>query len=92
MASSHIELAGSETRLAAQFRSFVDRLQDVVEDSERLKGVADQAAAGQDWAGLRAAFGFHSDADAEAACNFLGSVATALNADAFIGQMLSRLG
>lgn len=92
MASSHIELAGSETRLAAQFRSFVDRLQDVVEDSERLKDVADQAAAGSDWSGLRAAIGFHSDADAEAAYALLGSVSLALTTDAFISQMLSRLG
>lgn len=92
MASAHIELAGNETRLAAQFRSFVDRLQTLVDDAAALKAVADQAAAGSDWAGLRAAFGFTSDADAEAAYNLLGSVNTALSGDAFIAQMLARLG
>lgn len=92
MASAHIELAGNETRLAAQFRGFVDQLQDVVEDVERLKAVADQAAAGPDWPGMRAAFGFGSDADAEAAYNLLGSVKTTLATDSFIAQLLSRMG
>lgn len=92
MASTHIELIGNETRLAAQFRSWVDRLQDVQEDAERLKAIADQAAAGSDWAGMRAAFGFGSDADAEAAYNLLGSVKNTLSTDAFIAQMLSRIG
>jgi hypothetical protein len=92
MASTHIELQGNETRLAAHFRSFVDDLQRVQNNSERLKAIADQAAADSDWAGLRAAFGFSSDADATAAYNLLGSVNTTLATDSFIGQLLSRLG
>ena len=92
MASTHIEIVGNETRLAAQLRSWIDRLQDVQEDAARLKAIADQAAAGSDWAGMRAAFGFGSDADAEAAYNLLGSVKTTLATDAFIAQLLSRLG
>lgn len=92
MASAHIELVGNETRLAGQFRSFVDRLQQVVEDATKLKSIADQAAAGPDWPGMRAAFGFSSDGDAEAAYNLLGSVKTTLSTDAFIAQMLSRIG
>lgn len=92
MASAHIELTGNETRLAGQFRSLVDRLQDVVQDAAQHKAVMDQAASGADWAGLRAAYGFGSDADAEAAYNLLGSVNTTLSTDAFIAQLLSRLG
>lgn len=92
MASAHIELTGTETRLAGQFRSFVDRLQALVEDASKHKAVMDQAALGADWPGLRAAYGFASDADAEAAYNLLGSVNTTLAGDAFIAQLLSRLG
>ena len=92
MASAHIELTGNETRLAGQFRSFVDRLQAVVEDAAKHKAVMDQAAAGPDWPGLRAAYGFATDADAEAAYNLLGSVNTTLAGDAFVAQLLSRLG
>ena len=92
MASTYISLVGNETRLAGQFRSFADRLQDVREDAARLKAIADQAAAGGDWEGLRLAFGFQTAADAEAAYNLLGSVNTALGADAFITQLLSRIG
>lgn len=92
MASSHIELVGNETRLAGQFRSLVDQLQAVQNLARELKATADQAAAGQDWAGLRAAFGFDSDVNAEAAYNLLGSVTTTLTTDTFIAQLLSRLG
>lgn len=92
MASAHIPLAGTETRLAGQFRSFVDRLQDVVQDAAQHKAVMDQAASGADWAGLRAAYGFASDANAEAAYNLLGSVNATLADDAFIAQLLSRMG
>lgn len=92
MASAHIELTGNETRLAGQFRGFVDRLQDVKEDAARHKAIMDQAALGADWAGLRAAYGFASDADAEASYNLLGSVNAALASDAFLAQLLSRLG
>lgn len=92
MASAHIELTGNETRLASQFRGFVDRLRDDIEQAAKLKAIADQAAAGSDWTGLRAAFGFSSDADAEAAYNLLGSVTTTLSTDGFIAQLTSRLG
>lgn len=92
MASTHIELTGTETRLAGQFRSFVDRLQTLVEDAAKHKAVMDQAALGADWPGLRAAYGFASDADAEAAYNLLGSVNATLAGDAFIAQLLSRMG
>lgn len=92
MASAHIELTGTETRLAGQYRNWIDRLQAVVEDAAKHKAVMDQAAAGSDWPGLRAAYGFSSDADAEAAYNLLGSVNTTLSTDAFVAQLLSRLG
>lgn len=92
MPSAHIHLTGTETRLAGEMRQFVSQLQRVVNDAARLKAIADQAASGADWPGLRAAFGFSSDDDAEAAYNLIGSVNTTLSTDAFIAQLLSRLG
>lgn len=92
MASTWIKLVGDEAPKAREARNFIDQLQAVQNASRKLKAVADQAAMGGDWAGLRAAFGFSSDAEAEAAYNLLGSVNTTLTTDAFIAQMLSRLG
>jgi hypothetical protein len=92
MPSAHIEITGTETRLAASLRSFVAQLRRTVDQAEELKTIADQAAAGEDWAGLRAAFGFSTDAQAEATYNLLGSVKTTLAGDTFIAQFLSRLG
>lgn len=92
MASTWIKLVGDEAPKAREFRSFVDQLQAVQNASRKLKSVADQAAAGTDWPGLRAAFGFSSDAEAEASYNLLGSVNTVLTTDSFIAQLLSRLG
>lgn len=92
MASAHIELTGNETRLAGQLRQWIDQLQRVTQDCARHKAVMDQAAAGADWAGLRAAYGFGSDVDAEAAYNLVGSVNSALAGDVFLAQLLSRMG
>ena len=92
MASTHIELTGTETRLAAQYRSFIDQLQRIVQDAARHKAVMDQAAAGGDWLGLRAAYGFSSDADAEVAYNLHTATNTKLSTDADIVQLLGKLG
>ena len=90
MASAHIEVSGSATRLNGELRAFVDLLRQTCERGAKLKAIADQAALGGDWAGLGAAFGL-SAADAETTYNLLGSVNTEL-AGAFISQMRSRLG
>lgn len=90
MASAHIEVSGSATRLNGELRAFVDLLRQTCERGAKLKAIADQAALGGDWGGLSAAFGL-SEADAETVYNLLGSVNTEL-AGAFISQMRARLG
>ncbi len=73
MASSHIEITGTASRLGADMRGFISNLQRVVDDAARLKSICDQVALGQDWQALAAKFGTTA-AEAEACYNLLGSV------------------
>lgn len=90
MASAHIEIVGNETRSAGQLRRFIDSLQNIVDDVDKLKAVYDQAALGADWDGLAVLLGTTA-ANAEAIYNLIGSVQTELHGT-FTGQFLSRLG
>lgn len=91
MASAHILINGTGSRHNAQMRRFVDSLQAVVDDAERLKATFDQAALGGDWTSLAALLDIADTGDAETVYNLLGSVVTELNGT-FIAQMLGRLG
>lgn len=90
MASAHIKINDTGSRHNMELRQFVDALQDVVEDSSRLKAVFDQAALGGDWVALGALLDVTA-ADAETIYNLLGSVVAELHAT-FITQTLGRLG
>jgi hypothetical protein len=90
MASAHIEISGSATRLNGKLRSLLDQVQDVGERSAQLKAIFDQVALGGDFASLGEALGI-SAADAETVYNLLGSANTELHG-AFITQMLARCG
>lgn len=90
MASAHIKINGTGSMHNVQLRHFVDSLQDVVEDSSRLKAVFDQAALGEDWDALGLLLDV-TPTDAQTIYNLLGSVVTELH-DTFITQMLGRLG
>jgi len=92
MASAYISVTGNTTPLNGKLRRFVDRLQDIVDEGRALKATADQAALGDDWAGMQTAFGMDNATDAEDVYNILGSVNTTLTTDTFIAQLLSRLG
>lgn len=91
MASAHIEVNGTGSRLNQQLRSFIDRLQEVQDDAERLKATLDQVALGADWEALQTALNLESAADAETIYNLFGSAEGELDG-AFINQLLSRLG
>lgn len=94
MASAHIEINGTGSRLNRDLREFVNNLQAVVNEAERLKGIFDQAALGADWAGMATVIGLDPVEEvtkAEAIYNIHGSVVTELNGT-FITQMLQRLG
>ena len=90
MASAHSKINGTGSRHNVQLRQFVDNLQDVVEDSSRLKAVFDQAALGGDWEALGVLLDVTA-AEAETIYNLLGSVVTELHATN-ITSMLGRLG
>lgn len=91
MASAHIEINGTATRHNAQLRGFIDRLQQLVEDAARLKAVFDQAALGEDWEAMGNLLGV-SAGDAQTIYNLFGSAQGELAADAFVAQLLSRMG
>ena len=44
MASAHIEIQSTASRLSAQVRSFIDRLNDIVNDGRDIKEIFDQDA------------------------------------------------
>lgn len=90
MASAHIEISPSATRLSGELSQFIRRLQNVVDDSDRLKEVFDQLALGGDWPALAAALDL-SATDAETVYNLFGSAEGELDG-AFIAQILGRLG
>jgi len=92
MPSAIIPLVGTETRLAGELRQFISQLNQVRDKAANLKAIADMASSGADWPGMRASFGFSSDAAAEAAYNLIGGVNSTLSTDTNIAQMLSRLG
>ena len=95
MASTHIEIRSTASRLGSDYRTAITCLQNAVDLYEKIKDISDQVAAGGDWAALAAKLGFSDDQDgyddAQAVYNLLGSVVVELNAT-FIPQWLARLG
>lgn len=90
MATAHIEVVSTASRLGADVRTLITELQRVVDDVDKVKAISDQVALGGDFAALAAKLGVTTD-EAEAVYNLVGSVATELHGT-FITQTLSRLG
>lgn len=90
MATAHIEVVSTASRLGADVRTLITQLQRVVDDVDKIKAISDQVALGGDFAALAAKLGT-SPEEAEAVYNLLGSVATELHGT-FTTQTLSRLG
>ena len=90
MATAHIEVVSTASRLGADVRTLITQLQRVVDDVDKVKAISDQVALGGDFAALAAKLGT-SPEEAEAVYNLVGSVATELHGT-FITQTLSRLG
>lgn len=90
MATAHIEVVSTASRLGADVRTLITQLQRVVDDVDKVKAISDQVALGGDFAALAAKLGT-SPEEAEAVYNLIGSVATELHGT-FITQTLSRLG
>lgn len=90
MASAHIEITSTASRLGSDVRGLISDLQRVVDACDKIKAISDQVALGGDWEALAAKLGT-SVTEAESVYNLLGSVNTELHG-AFITQILSRLG
>lgn len=90
MASAYIDISSTASRQSAQVRSAIDRLQDTVDEFDRLKSIMDQAALGEDWVTLGGLLGV-SATDAETVYNLWGSAVTELHAT-FTTQLLGRCG
>ncbi len=90
MASTHIQVLSTASRLSADVRAFVDTLTRVVGASGDIKAIMDTVASGGDWDALGTKLGT-SAADAEAVYNLMAAVDTELSATN-IGQLTSRVG
>lgn len=90
MSSVHIEITSTASRLSADVRSAIDRLEALQDDFANVKAIMDQVAMGGDWATLATYLGT-SAADAEAVYNLWGSANVEIAA-AFLTQLQARLG
>jgi hypothetical protein len=90
MASAHIEITGTASRLSADVRSAVDQLEALQDKFSDIKAILDQVAMGADWAALATYLGV-SAANAEAVYNLWGSATTEINGT-FLTQLQARLG
>lgn len=90
MASAHIEIPSTASRLSADVRSAIDRLQALQDDFASIKAIMDQVALGGDWASLATKLGITAG-EAEAVYNLWGSGNTEVRAT-FLAQITARLG
>ena len=90
MASTHIEISGTASRLSADVRQAIDNLRREQETMQKVKDIMDQVAMGQDWAALATKLGVTA-AEAEAVYNLWGSANIEVRAT-FLTQLVSRVG
>lgn len=90
MATAHIEITGTASRLSADVRAAVDQLETLQDRFSDIKAIMDQVALGGDWDALATYLGV-SAADAEAVYNLWGSATTEISA-VFLTQLQGRLG
>lgn len=90
MASTHIEIPSTASRLSVDLRSAIDRLVQLQADWQDAKDVMDQVAMAGDWAALALKLGV-TDVEAQAVYNLFGSANTEIRAT-FLTQIAGRLG
>jgi len=90
MASAHIEITGTASRLSSDVRNAIDSLEALQNQFSDIKAIMDQVAMGSDWDSLATKLGI-SAADAETVYNLWGSANTEINAT-FLTQLQGRLG
>jgi len=90
VASAHIEIPSTASRLSADARSAIDRLEQLQDDFGNIKNIMDQVALGGDWAALAIYLGVTAE-EAESVYNLWGSGNTEISAT-FLSQIVARLG
>ena len=90
MASAHIEISSTASRLSADTRQAVDQLRTLQDRFTDIKAIFDQVALGGDWTSLATKLGT-SEADAQAVYNLWGSATTEIGGS-FLTQIVGRLG
>jgi hypothetical protein len=90
MASAHIEVTSTVSRLSADVRRTVDAARSLQEDFQKVKDIMDQVALGGDYAALGVKLNLTA-AEAETVYALWGSANTEMHAT-FITQLVSRLG
>ena len=90
MASQHIEVPSTASRLSADVRSAIDALEALQDQFANIKAIFDQVAYGGDYASLAIKLGV-SEAEAETVYNLWGSAETEIRAT-FLAQLQARMG
>lgn len=90
MASQHIEIPSTASRLSADVRRFVDNARALQELGVKIKDIADQVSSGSDWAALATKLGTDATS-AETVYNLITNVQDDL-ATADYNALLDRLG
>lgn len=90
MASTHIEIVSTASRLSADVRVFVDMARTLAEFGDKVKSIADQVSSGGDWDALATKLGTNA-ADAEMVYNLLTNIQGDL-ATADYNAVIDRLG
>ena len=90
MASTHIEIPSTASRLSALVRRTVDNGRRFQEDIEQIVDIAQQVASGGDWDALSGKLGTTAG-EAETVYNLFVALNTALDA-AVLNNVLDRLG
>jgi hypothetical protein len=90
MASQHIEVQSTVSRLSLSVRQFVDAARALQELGAKVKDIADQVASSSDWAALAVKLGT-SEIDAETAYNLLTNIQGDLTT-ANYDMLIDRLG
>lgn len=90
MASTHIDVTGTASRLSAELRRAVDDLAELQGTWQEIKNVMDQVAYEGDYATLGTYLGVTAE-EAESIYNMWGSSNTEIRAT-FLAQVQARLG
>lgn len=90
MASQHIEINGTATRLNGELRRFTDGLRDIMNDHERLLGIFAEISNGGDWDALGDALDL-SVADAQTVASYLSAIEDEMTATQLV-TFVNRLG